>query len=35
MAFVVVIGAVVGAVTSELYGAHLDRFARRRQREPA
>jgi membrane protein len=35
MAFVVVIGAVVGAVTSELYGAHIDRFARRRQREPA
>jgi membrane protein len=30
MAFVVVIGAVVGAVTSELYGAHIDRFARRK-----
>ena len=35
MAFVVVIGAVVGAVTSEMYGDRIDRLARKRVREPA
>jgi membrane protein len=33
--FVAVIGAVVGAVTSELYGDRIDRLARKRVREPA
>jgi membrane protein len=32
--FVVVIGAVVGAVTNERYGERLDRLARRGSREP-
>jgi membrane protein len=33
--FVAVIGAVVGAVISEMYGDHIDRLARKRVREPA
>jgi membrane protein len=33
--FVAVIGAVIGAVTSELYGDRIDRLARKRVREPA
>jgi membrane protein len=33
--FVAVIGAVVGAVTSEMYGDRIDRLARKRVREPA
>jgi membrane protein len=33
MAFVVVIGAVVGALASELYGEHIERMTRRRVRE--
>jgi membrane protein len=33
--FVVVIGAIVGAVTNEHYGERLDRLARRTSREPA
>jgi membrane protein len=35
MAFVVVIGAVVGALASELYGDHIRRMTQRRVREPA
>ncbi len=35
MAFVVVIGAVVGAVASEVYGDHIRRMTRRRVRERA
>ncbi|HZO08249.1 MAG TPA: hypothetical protein VFC77_02640 [Myxococcota bacterium] len=35
MGFVIVIGAVVGAVTSELHGAQIERLARRRTRERA
>ena len=35
MGFVIVIGAVVGAVTSELYGAQIERVTRRRTRERA
>jgi membrane protein len=35
MAFVVVIGGVVGAVASEIYGDHIRRMTRRRVREPA
>jgi membrane protein len=35
LGFVVVIGAVVGAVTSELYGDRIDSLARKRSREPA
>ena len=35
MAFVVVIGAVVGAVASELYGDHIERMTRRKVRERA
>ncbi len=35
MGFVIVIGAVVGAVTSELYGAQIERVTRRRARERA
>jgi membrane protein len=35
MAFVVVIGAVVGAVASEEYGEHIRRLTRRRVRESA
>jgi membrane protein len=35
LGFVAVIGAVVGAVTSELYGDRIDSLARRRQRERA
>jgi membrane protein len=35
MAFVVVIGAVVGAVASELYGDHIRRLTRRKVHEPA
>jgi membrane protein len=35
MGFVVVIGAVAGAVTSELYGDHIDRLARKRMYERA
>ncbi len=34
LSFVIVIGAVVGAVTNERYGERLDRIARRRSREP-
>jgi membrane protein len=33
MAFVVVIGAVAGAVASELYGDHIERMTRRKVRE--
>jgi membrane protein len=33
--FVAVIGAVVGAVTSEIYGDRIDRLVRKRVREPA
>jgi membrane protein len=33
MAFVVVIGAVVGGVASEMYGEHIERMTRRRVRE--
>jgi membrane protein len=33
--FVAVIGAVVGAVTSEIYGDRIDQLARKRMREPA
>jgi membrane protein len=35
MAFVVVAGAIVGAVASELYGDHIERMTRRRVRERA
>ena len=35
MAFVVVIGAVVGAVASELHGDHIQRMTRRKVRERA
>jgi membrane protein len=35
MSFVVVIGAVVGALASELYGDHIERMTRRRVRESA
>ncbi len=35
MAFVVVIGAVVGAIASEQYGDHIQRMTRRKVREPA
>ena len=35
MGFVIVIGAVVGAVTSELHGAQIERVTRRRARERA
>jgi membrane protein len=35
IAFVVVIGAVVGAVASELYGDHIERMTRRKVRERA
>jgi membrane protein len=35
LAFVIVIGAVVGAVASELYGDHIQRMTRRKLREPA
>jgi membrane protein len=35
IAFVVVIGAVVGAVASELYGDHIERVTRRKVRERA
>jgi membrane protein len=35
MAFVIVIGAVVGAVASELYGDHIERVTRRKVRERA
>jgi membrane protein len=35
VAFVAVIGAVVGAVTSELYGDRIDRLARKGVRQPA
>jgi membrane protein len=35
LGFVAVIGAVIGAVTSEMYGDRIDRLARKRVREPA
>jgi membrane protein len=35
MAFVVVVGAVVGALASELYGDHIERMTRRKVRERA
>jgi membrane protein len=35
MGFVAVIGAVIGAVTSEVYGDHIDRLVRKRVRERA